>query len=201
MAEKQMIVAIGREYGSGGHVIGEHIAQRLELPLYDRNLLQEIAAEKDWDHTRLEQYDERPRKRLFSRSVGGYSNSPEENIANMQFDYLRKKAEEGDSFVVIGRCAEGILKGNSGLISIFIMGDQEAKIARIMELYQLTQEQAENKIQRHDYSRKTYHNSYCDMKWGDSRNYDLCINSSRLGLDETTDIIEEYITRRRRHLG
>lgn len=199
MAEKQMIVAIGREYGSGGHVIGEHIAQRLNLPLYDRNLLQEIAKEKNWDHTRLEQYDERPRRRLFSRSVAGHTSSPEENIANMQFDFLRKKAEEGNSFVVIGRCAEGILKGTDGLISIFIMGDKEAKIARIMELFQLTREQAESKIQRHDYSRRSYHNSHCDLKWGDSRNYDLCINSSRLGLDETTDIIAEYVTRRRKH--
>ena len=201
MAEKQMIVAIGREYGSGGHVIGEHIAQRLELPLYDRNLLQEIAAEKNWDHKRLEQYDELPRKRLFSRSVKGHTSSPEEIIANMQFDFLRKKAEEGNSFVVIGRCAEGILKGIPGLISIFIMGDKEAKLARIMEVYQLDQAQAESKIQRHDYTRKTYHNSHCDSKWGDSRNYDLCINSSRLGLDETTDIIEEYIRRRSLHLG
>ena len=126
----------------------------------------------------------------------GFSNSPEEQIANMQFDFLRKKAEEGASFVIVGRCAETILKGNPGLITIFVLGDMDAKIKRIAGLHLISRAEAERMIWRHDRKRKAYHNHYCEMKWGDSRNYDLCINSNKLGIERTTDTLEQYIRER-----
>lgn len=193
MEKKQVIIAIGREYGSGGHAIAEKLAERFELPFYDHNLLDEIANEKNIDVNNLQKYDEVPRNRLFSRTVKGYSNSPEEVIANMQFDFLRQKAEAGDSFVVVGRCAETILKDYKGLISIFILGDMDKKKARVAEIYNMSDTAAESKIMRHDKKRKSYHNYYCEGKWGDSRNYDLTINSSKMGIEGTKDILEEYI--------
>lgn len=193
MEKKQVIIAIGREYGSGGHAIAEKLAERFELPFYDHNLLDEIANEKNIDVNNLQKYDEVPRNRLFSRTVKGYSNSPEEVIANMQFDFLRQKAEAGDSFVVVGRCAETILKDYKGLISIFILGDMDKKKARVAEIYNMSETAAESKIMRHDKKRKSYHNYYCEGKWGDSRNYDLTINSSKMGIEGTKDILEEYI--------
>lgn len=81
MGEKQMIISVGREFGSGGHVIAEKLAKEFGLPLYDHNLLREIAGEKDFDAQLLEKYDEVPKNRLISRTVKGYSNSPSENIA------------------------------------------------------------------------------------------------------------------------
>lgn len=193
MEKKQVIIAIGREYGSGGHAIAEKLAERFELPFYDHNLLDEIANEKNIDVNNLQKYDEVPRNRLFSRTVKGYSNSPEEVIANMQFDFLRQKAEAGNSFVVVGRCAETILKDYKGLISIFILGDMDKKKARVAEIYNMSDTAAESKIMRHDKKRKSYHNYYCEGKWGDSRNYDLTINSSKMGIEGTKDILEEYI--------
>lgn len=193
MEKKQVIIAIGREYGSGGHAIAEKLAERFELPFYDHNLLDEIANEKNIDVNNLQKYDEVPRNRLFSRTVKGYSNSPEEVIANMQFDFLRQKAEAGNSFVVVGRCAETILKDYKGLISIFILGDMDKKKARVAEIYNMSDTAAESKIMRHDKKRKSYHNYYCEGKWGDSRNYDLTINSSKMGIERTKDILEEYI--------
>ncbi len=193
MEKKQVIIAIGREYGSGGHAIAEKLAERFELPFYDHNLLDEIANEKNIDVNNLQKYDEVPRNRLFSRTVKGYSNSPEEVIANMQFDFLRQKAEAGNSFVVVGRCAETILKDYKGLISIFILGDMDKKKARVAEIYNMSETAAESKIMRHDKKRKSYHNYYCEGKWGDSRNYDLTINSSKMGIEGTKDILEEYI--------
>ena len=114
----------------------------------------------------------------------------------MQFDFLRKKAEEGASFVIVGRCAETILKGNPGLITIFVLGDMDAKIKRIAGLHLISRAEAERMIWRHDRKRKAYHNHYCEMKWGDSRNYDLCINSNKLGIERTTDTLEQYIRER-----
>ena len=168
---KQVIISVGREFGSAGHIIAEELARRFGLPYYDNNLLLHIAEENEVAHHSLRKYDERPRNKFFSRTVGGHSSSPEENVANMQFDYLRKMAEDGKSFVIIGRCAETKLKDFPGLISIFILGDYDLKLQRIMEIYKVSKEEAKQLIKRGDWERKAYHNYHCKGKWGDSRNY------------------------------
>ncbi len=195
MSDTQMIISIGREYGSGGHEIAENIAARFGLPLYDYNLAREIAIERNLDIQKIDRYDEIPKNRILSRTVRGYSSSPEENIANMQFDFLRKKAETGDSFVIVGRCAETILKGYDGLITFFVLADIEKKVERIAKINGLSETDARNLIRRHDKKRKAYHNYYCEGKWGDSRNYDFSINSSKLGVQETADLMIDYIGR------
>lgn len=193
---KQLIISIGREFGSGGHEIAEMLAEKFGLDLYDSNLLGEIATEKNVDSSHLEKYDEVPKNRIFSRIVKGYSNSMEENIANMQFDFLQKKASKGDSFVVVGRCSETILKSYPTLVSIFILGDWNHKVERVKKLYNLSDTEAEIFIRKQDRKRKMYHNYYCEGKWGDSRNYDLSVNSSKLGEKETAEMLANYIMKR-----
>lgn len=193
---EQVIISIGREFGSGGHEIAQKLSERFGFMMYDVNLLREVAVEKNMDVSTLEKYDEIPKKRFISRNVRGYSNSPEEIIANMQFEYLQKKANEGKSFVVVGRCSEAILKGNKNLISIFILADKKAKVERVMRIRGISAQEAEFTMARHDRRRKEYHNYYCTGKWGDSRNYDLSINSTRLGIDKTVDCLEAYIRER-----
>ena len=193
---KQLIISVGREFGSGGHVIAEELASRFELPLYDNNLLEHIAEEKEISHESLKKYDERPKNRLFSRTVRGYSNSMQENLANMQFDYLKKKAAAGESFVIVGRCSETILKGFDGLVTIFVLGDPDVKAERIRKVYGVSEEEARRMMKREDWNRKSYHNYYCKGKWGDSRNYDFSINSSRLGIEKTVDMLENCIRAR-----
>lgn len=190
---KQLIISVGREFGSGGHVIAEELAGRFDLPLYDNNLLEHIAEEKEISHDGLKKYDEKPKNRLFSRTVRGYSNSMQENLANMQFDYLKKKAAAGESFVIVGRCSETILKGFDGLVTIFVLGDPDVKAERIRKVYGVSEEEARRMMKREDWNRKSYHNYYCKGKWGDSRNYDFSINSSKLGIDKTTDMLETCI--------
>ena len=114
-------------------------------------------------------------------------------MAQMQFEYLRRKADQGESFVVLGRCSETILKDREGLVSIFVVGDKETKLNHAMEKFGISREEAVFKCERHDRSRRRYHNHYSDFKWGDSRNYDMCINSSRLGMEGTAGIIEDFI--------
>jgi cytidylate kinase len=197
MSDSQVIISIGREYGSGGHAIAEELAKRLGLKLYDHNILDEIALEKGVDPETLRKYDEMPHKLFLSRSAkGGHHSSAEINIAYMQFDYLKRKADNGESFIVVGRCAEGVFENYPQLISIFVLGDREVKCKRIMELYQLSERAAYEKMKRHDDYRKRYHNNFCEDKWGDSRTYDLCINSSLKGIEGTADVLEAYIRSR-----
>lgn len=195
--EKQLIISIGREFGSGGHVIAEALAKKFNIPMYDHNLLDHIAEEKNLNAEELKKFDEKPRNVLLSRTLKGHSSSPSDHIAMMQFDYIKKKAEKGESFVIVGRCAEMVLKECDGMISIFILGDKECKTKRVMEVYDVSKEDARKKMERHDVYRKQYHNSYCDSKWGDSRSYDLCINSSRLGIEGTVAMLADYIRARR----
>lgn len=193
---KQLIISVSREYGSGGHAIAEQLAKRFDLPLYDRNLLEEIAKKRGLDVNEITKYDEISKKPLLSRTVRGYSSSPEENIAKMQFDYLKDMAEAGKSFVIVGRCSETVLKEYPALISIFVLGDQDKRVERIMEVRSMSKAEAEDAIRRHDKSRKAYHNHYSKHRWGDSRTYDITINSSRLGVEHTADVLADYIQER-----
>lgn len=191
----QLIVSISREYASGGRVIAKELSKRLNINYYDRNLLDEIAAEKLGNADKLRKFDEVP-KRFFSRTVRGMSSSPEENVAQIQFDYLQKKAESGEAFVIVGRCAEEVLSEYPGLVKIFVLADEHQKIERVCQLRDVNVDEARGIMLRHDKKRKAYHNYYCDVKWGDSRGYDLCVNSSRLGIEKTTDFLEGYIRAR-----
>ena len=194
--EKQLIISVCREFGSGGHEIASELARRFNLPLYDKNILEQIACKHNLNIHRLEPYDEAPKNIFTSRKVKGFSNSPEEQVAQMQFRYLRTKAEEGASFVVLGRCSEEILKDFPCLVSMFVLSDIAFKKERTMARGNTSEEVALELMARADRRRKYYHNQHCRGKWGDSRNYDLCVNSARLGIDGTTDLLEGYIRSR-----
>lgn len=194
--DNQILISISREFGSGGRVIATELARRFQLPLYDHNILEQVAQEVGVHPETLKRYDESPKNVFISRTIKGFSNSPEENVARMQFDYLRRMAANGDSFLVLGRCGEEVLKDFPNLISIFILSDISCKKARIMERDGISSDDALELLAKMDRQRKYYHNQYCRGKWGDSRNYDLCINSARLGLDGTIDFVERYIRAR-----
>ncbi len=192
----QIIISVGREFGSGGRVIAETLAKRFNIPIYDRHLITEIAEKTGLTPEQIEKYNENPKKKIISRRVRGYSNSIEDNVAEMQFNFLKEKSESGESFVVVGRCSETKLKGNPALISFFVLADTDAKIKRIMEVYELSKDEAIEFIRKKDKKRKRYHNYHCSGHWGDSRLYDLCINSTRLGIEKTVDYLESYIKAR-----
>lgn len=196
----QIIISVGREFGSGGRVIAESLAKRFDLPIYDRHLITEIATDisnkTGMPAADIEKLDEAPKSRLTSRRVRGFSNSIEDNIAQMQFDFIRERAESGESFVVVGRCSEAKLRDFDCLCSLFIIGDMDAKIKRIMEVYEMTESEAKSFIDKKDKKRKRYHNYHVKLHWGDSRLYDLTVNSSRLGIEKTIDFLEGYIKAR-----
>mgnify|MGYP004469985785 FL=1 len=194
--QKQVIISIGREFGSAGHEIAERIAKRYGLSLYDHNLLREVADLHNVKTEDLEIYDEMKHNKLLYRTVKGMSSSPADNVAMMQFNFLREKAEKGESFVVVGRCSETILKDYPGLISIFIIGNMDHKIARVSKLYGMNEKEAERFIREKDRKRKKYHDSHCKTKWSESHNYDLSLNSSTLGVSGSVEFLSLYIDKR-----
>ncbi len=196
--EKQLIISVGREYGTGGHEIAEKLAKHYNIQLLDHNLLDEIAAKKNVKMDHLRTLDEKHKNPLSSRTVRGYSSSPEENLLYLQFDYLRDKADAGESFVIVGRCSETILKQYDSMVSIFILADRDKRTERIMRLYHLTESQAVKKIREKDTNRRRYHNSFCVGKWGDCRNYDLSLNSSKLGIDGSVKLLINFIDSKRK---
>ena len=192
----QLIVSIGRESGSGGLEIARTLAKRFDLPLYNKSILQTAAEAKGLNAKELERYDERPRSLLFYRSIKGFSNAPEDGVAQMQFDLLRRHAAAGESFVVLGRCAEEVLADHECLVSIFVEADLDFRIRRTP----LPGNEALEFIHKQDRQRRIYHDQHCKGDWGDAQNYDLVINSARLGIPGTVDVLEHYIRARQAHL-
>ena len=114
-------------------------------------------------------------------------------LEELQFDYIKTKAAERESFVVVGRCAEEILKDRYNIISIFITADLEDRIKRVKRKYNIeTEGEATNKIKRHDRTRRNYHNSHSESEWSDATTYDLTINSSRLGIEGLDRVEVKY---------
>lgn len=195
--EKQIIISISREYGSGGRDIAQKIAEDFGITLYDRNILHEIEQHQNLPLEELKKYDEAPKRPMDSRRVGKFSNSFEDVVAEFQFNFLKKKAQEGESFVVVGRCADVALHEYDCLVSIFVMADLPFRVARIAESEKLSETEALSRIRKIDKKRTQYYHRHADgRRWGDSNNYDLCIKSSSLDVSRTTELLERYIRER-----
>ncbi len=194
--EKQLIISVGREFGSGGHRIAEELSKRFGIKLYDNNLLLEVAEKHGGCHESIKKYDEVPKSRILSRTVRGYNNSPEDIVSQLQFEHMKELADNGESFVIVGRCAETILKDYPALVSVFVLGDYDEKLKRVTEKFGISQREAISLIKTTDKKRKSYHNYHCDLHWGDSRLYHISINSSCLGIEGTVDVLESYINKR-----
>lgn len=183
--KNQIIITLGREHGSGGHYIADMIAQELGIKLYDKDSIEKEIVSEGYSGEMIRKMDEKPVNFFASRRIGKYSNSLEVNVAEKTFAMLRDKAANGESFLIIGRCSDQVLKGNPNMLSIFICGNQQAKVGRVMEKKGLSAEEAIEEIKEVDRSRKSYHNYYCETKWGDARGYDMTVKSDVLGFEGT----------------
>ena len=197
------IITISREFGSGGREIGEKLAGELDVPFYDKNILEIAAKESGICHDLFVQQDETyTNSFLYSLVMGNYTISPDGRIdTNMpinnklflaQFDTIRKIAQKGPC-VIVGRCADYVLKNEKNVLNFFIMGNMPEKKKRILERYDIEKGSVEDFINKTDKRRSSYYNYYTDMKWGQARNYDLCVNSSKTGIDGAVKILKSYI--------
>ena len=193
--KQQIIITLGREHGSGGHYIADIISKELGIKLYDKDSIEKEIASAGYSEEMIRKMDEKPVNFFASRRIGKYSNSIEVNVAERTFAMLREKAAAGESFLIIGRCGEQVLKDNLNMISVFICGDPDFKLARVMEKMGLDADRAIDEIKSVDRSRKNYHNYYCNTKWGDARGYDMTIKSNVLGCEETAEMRVSYSRR------
>lgn len=195
--DRQVIITIGREAGSGGLEIARHMGEKLGIVVYDKNIFKGIEEEFDIDASGLEKFDEMPRKMGITRKVQGYSNSPEEQLVELQRRFLREKAEQGNSFIIMGRAGiKTLLDFPCLLIRIFVTADEDFKIARLCDQGGFNKLQAQRYMNWTDSKRRNYHNQFCHVKWGDPASYDIIVKSNRMSLEATADMLVEYVRRR-----
>ena len=193
-----MIISIGRQHGSGGREIAGLLAQELGIKCYDKEIVDEAAKHSDFSRDLINAYDEK-RMSAFMLHAGGYGLN--ENfrlnmqVVSAQFDAMREIASKGDC-IFVGRCADYILRERSDLVSVFILGDMDERLKCLERRQGLDESAARKKIKEVDKDRSSFYKYYSDQVWGDAQNYDLCINSSRLGVEGTVKVIMDYIKAR-----
>ena len=191
--KEQIIITIGRESGSGGHAIAKKIADAMGISCYDKKRLVEGTAKLGGlNRSYVKKLDEKPAGFPFTGRIGGYEESPESNVARMTFDYIRQIAASGESCVIVGRCADSVLAGNPNVLRVFVVGEEEDKNRRLAGIRQIPLEEADEERKETDRFRRAYHNYYSKTKWGDSRAYDLIVNSSKLGIAGTAEYIKKF---------
>jgi cytidylate kinase len=195
---EKTVITIGRQFGSGGRAIGKLVANKLGIPFYDKELIKKIAQESGLSHEILDDYDEKPTNSfLYSLSLGAYTygNSftgvPEmpmsDKIFVIQSDAIKEIAKQGPC-VIIGRCAESILKDEVEHLSVFVHADFDYRIKRVSEYEKISHDAAAELIRKTDKKRASYHNYYSELKWGDATSYDICLNSC-IGIENAAQLI------------
>ena len=207
MSKSNLIITIGRQYGSAGYEIGKKLASDLGVKLYDKEMLKRAAKETGLCEELFETHDEKPTNSfLYSLvmdtyslgfSSGSYADMPiNHKVFLAQFDTIKKIAEE-ESCVMVGRCADYALEDYENVINIFIYADLDQRIRRVAREFNISDTKAKDIIVKTDKKRASYYNYYTNKEWGEAKGYDLCINSAKLGIDGTVELIKQYIETRK----
>ena len=197
------ITTIGRQYGSGGREIGEKVAAHFGIRFYDKELLTRAAKESGFCEQMLANHDERPTNSFlynlvmdtysFGYNASSFVDMPiSQKVFLAQFDTIKKIAGEGPC-VIVGRCADYALSDLDNCLNLFIYADEKARVRRICQKYELSESKARDMILKKDKQRQSYYNYYSSGKWGRADSYDLCINSSVLGVEGTVKLICQYV--------
>lgn len=197
------IITISRQYGSGGREIGEKLAKRLGIPFYDRELITRAARESGFAEAAFENVEKKATNSLlYSIAMGmnaygnhdiGFTNlSLDDQVFLAQSNVIRKMATEGPC-VIVGRCADYILRDNKDAIHVFIWADLLYRKERAVTLYKLEEEKAEENILKIDKRRANYYNYHASEKWGRAENYHLSIRSDYVGIDNSVELLTDYI--------
>lgn len=201
--ETKTVITIGRQYGSAGRQIGRVLAEELGIKCYDKELLDRAAKDSGMCQELFENHDEKPTNSFlyslvmdtysFGYSSSAFSDMPiNQKVFLAQFETIKKIASEGPC-IMIGRCADYALADFDNCLSVFIHASLETRIRRIAKLYDLTDAKAKDKIQKADKKRSSYYNYYTSKKWGDVDSYDLSIDSGKMGIDGTIELILKAI--------
>ncbi len=209
MGEKT-IFTIGRQFGSGGRKVGRQLAERLGIPFYDKELLTMAAKDSGLSEALFHNADEKPTSSLlYSLAMGnypmatgalGFNEMPlNDQLFLIQSKTIKKIAEQG-SCVIIGRCADYILRDNPHVVSVFVHAPLDARVYRAVHTYEIDEDKAEDICLKNDKTRANFYNYYSDQKWGMCRTYDLSLDSAKLGIDGCVDVILHYTEIYDKHL-
>lgn len=189
---KNRIITISREFGSGGRTIGKKVAQDLAIPCYDSELLQKIAVESGFDENYIKDAGEYiPSGKLsFAFTNRAFGPTNEDYLWQVQCKIITKLAEQGPC-VIVGRCADYILRDKADCLRVFVHADMRFRAQRIVKEYGEREESPEQRLRDKDKRRAAYHRFYTDMKWGHAQNYDITLNSGTLGIDRCVEIIKQ----------
>lgn len=201
--DKKYIITIGRQFGSGGRAIGEAIAKRLDIPFYDKELISLAAKESGIDPEIFDNVDEKAANSLlYSISMGLYSFGSgfsamgdlpvNDKLYILQHKIIREIAGKG-SCVIVGRCADYVLREDEDCVKIFIYADMPYRKERAVKVHGIDEARAEHIITKTDKSRANYYSFYSGQKWGMAENYDLCINSAKMSEEKIVDLIIDYL--------
>ena len=205
-----LVITIGRQFGSGGRKLGRLLAEKLDIPYYDKELLAEAAKDSGICQEIFENHDEKPTRSLLFSLVTGvqmhgdpgsmYMDMPlNHRIFLAQFDAIRRIASEGPC-VIVGRCADYVLRDKPNAVSVFVKADIRQRVERAVSLYGVDPARAEETVRKADKQRASYYNYYATATWGDVNNYDLCVDTGKLGIDGTVELIEQYLRLREQAL-
>lgn len=199
---KKILVTISRQFGSGGREIGEKLAKELNIPFYDKELIEIAAQESGIDKDLFEDEEGRTSRSFhFLSAIGFTLGSPITSLSEMslsdrmflvQAEVIENIAEKGNA-VIVGRCADYILRNYPDTINVYIHANMQYRKERAIHSYEVDEENIEGSLSKIDKRRANYYNYYTDMKWGKVENYHLSIDSSKFGIDECVNAIKSLI--------
>ena len=192
-----LVITIGRENGSGGRQLGSELAAALGVKCYDSELINETAKASGFAKSFVETHEEqRPGSFLYSLVTGGGVVADEQpfpvQIFQAQSEVIRTIAAR-ESCVIVGRCADYVLKDRPNTISVFLKAEMQSKVERAVKYYGVDPQKAEDRIRKADKQRASYYNYYATATWGDVNNYDLCVDTGKLGVEGTAELIARFV--------
>ena len=188
---KNRIITISREFGSGGRTIGKKVADELGIPCYDNELLQKIAEESGFSENYTKDTGEYAPGGLLASAFSHRGSGPNnaDYLWEIQYKLITELAEKGPC-VIVGRCADYILRDKANCLRVFVHADMDFRAKRIVDVYGEREESPEQRLKDKDKRRVAYHRFYTDMKWGHAQNYDITLNSGTPGIDTCVRIIK-----------
>ena len=200
------IITISRQYGSGGRLIGQKLAERLGIPFYDKELITLAAEESGFAEHLFEKNDRNITNSLlyslsmYGNTMGLYDMPLNDKLFIAQSKTIQNVAEKGPC-VIVGRCADYVLRNMPNVLNVFIHSDMESKIRRVVEDYGVESDNVVELINKTDKRRANYYNYYTGQKWGRLENFDLTVDSSKLGIDGTAEFIAQFVGDYRKQKG
>ena len=187
---KNRVITVSREFGSGGRTIGRKLAEKLGIPCYDAQLLKDIAEKSGFNENYIKDAGEYAPGGFISNVLSNRMFGPSNGdlLWDIQYGIITELAQKGPC-VIVGRCADYILDDKADCLKVFIHADIDFQARRIVEVYGESDVSPLERLKEKDKRRAAYHLFYTDKKWGDARNYDICLNSGVLGIDNCVDII------------